>query len=283
MWWSDLWNADHTRIEVQPNPTHVTVIYRATNPVTVNLTTFLTQRGGSEHGRRHRKLHDTSSFEPADVVVVCQLSPADLQAHRPNIHLGQRILQQCLESGQSPALGLHLHRHFLDAPCCRDLHCFAVYFPVKDTCDGAVPRIRPQIGAHTNTWQPRNKQIGGGGVEVEWDHCPGGGGTWRLVLQYPSNKGTGRPLSFLFSSSPLPSKVDARLPLLPPALIPHICSASVRVLPHPWPFPLVCSASFFFSVYRCLHWRNHCRPQGGGGGGGGGTLHPSLLLKCGVK
>ena len=66
-----------------------------------------------------------SSFEPADVVVVCQLSPADLQAHRPNIHLGQRILQQCLESGQSPALGTHLHRHFLFALCCRDLHCSA--------------------------------------------------------------------------------------------------------------------------------------------------------------
>ena len=114
--------AGHTRIEVQPTPTHVTLECRTTEPVDVELPTLLTQRGGSERGHRHRKLHDTSSFEPADVVVVCQLSPADLQAHRPNIHLGQRILQQCLESGQSPALGLHLHRRFLFAPCCRDLH-----------------------------------------------------------------------------------------------------------------------------------------------------------------
>ena len=114
--------AGHTRIEVQPTSTHVTEPCRTTKGLQVDLPTLLTQRGGSERGRRHRKPHDTSSFEPADVVIVCQLSPADLQAHRPNIHLGQRILQQCLESGQSPALGLHLHRHFLVAPCCRDLH-----------------------------------------------------------------------------------------------------------------------------------------------------------------
>ena len=145
----------HTRIEVQPTSTHFTVSCRVAKAREVDIPTLLTQRGGSERGRRHRKPHDTSSFEPADVVVVCQLSPADLQAHRPNIHLGQRILQQCLESGQSPALGLHLHRHFLDAPRCRDLHRDArVYFPVvKEGEEGVLNNSR----AHERNGKERGK------------------------------------------------------------------------------------------------------------------------------
>ena len=126
-------------IEVQRTPTHVAGLYCVEAPFDVDSAALLAQRRNSERGRRRRQLDDPSSFQPADVVVGCQLLPANLQAHRLNVQLGEHILQRCLESGQSPALGIHLHRHFLFAPQCCELHCcVCVYVPVVSRTRCAV-------------------------------------------------------------------------------------------------------------------------------------------------
>ena len=118
-------------IQVQRTPTQVAGSCRGVISFPAERTALLAQGRRSERGRRRRQLDDPSSFQPADVVVGCQLLPVNLQAHRLNVQLGERILQRCIESGQSPALGIYLHRHLLFAPQCCELHCCAIYVSVR--------------------------------------------------------------------------------------------------------------------------------------------------------
>ena len=103
-WVGSLRRAGDTCIEVQSTTTHVTLGCCTTKPSKVDGQTLLAQCALSLCSRRDSNLHDALSFEPADVVIGCQLSSADLQARLRNVQLGERILQKHLESGQSPAL-----------------------------------------------------------------------------------------------------------------------------------------------------------------------------------
>ena len=126
----------HTNIEVQPTETHISGSQHLMEPVIIDGATLLAQRVRSPCCRRRRQLDHAATLEGTHAFVV-ERTPADLQAHLPDIQRRQRGLQGRLEGCQRSAVGIQRHRHFRTPERCGDFHCCLVVRPLFRTRNAA--------------------------------------------------------------------------------------------------------------------------------------------------